>query len=248
MYQIVICDDDKVITNLIESIVYDNMTFLNKDFNLTVFHTGNDLVKFLDNTSNYPDLFLLDVDMPFMTGFDVGRKLQTFNLTNRIIYVSSHPSFIFESQKVFPFYYLRKSEIDSELLYVMQRYFQEYENNNIKHELVLGDFMLPESEILYLEKSDRKTIVQCLDTTFYTINKTLSSVELDCSSDFCKISNSCVVNIRHVSDHKKVSNNYVVIMDNGTQHIITHRFKSTFDKKYIKYRRNLNGQYNIKYN
>lgn len=248
MYQIIICDDDKVISNLIETIVVDNMEFLDKEFSMKSYNSGKDVVALLESGDALPDLFLLDVDMPGMTGLDVGRKMQMMGLSDRIIYISSHPNFIFESQKIFPFFYLRKNDIESDLLYVMQKYFQQYENNKCNNEIHLDNFTLPENHVLYMQKEDRKLVVTCSDLSIYRISKTLAYMEGECSDDFCKISDNCLINIRHVVNFVDQYGNITVTMSDSSEHRISRRRRVAFENKYKKFRRNQSGQYNIKYN
>lgn len=247
MYQIVICDDDVEISSLIESIVVDNMVSLDKEFSLTVYHSGEEIMSLLDSREVLPDLVLLDVDMPGFTGLDVGRKMQLMGLNDRILYISSYANFIFESQKIFPFFYLRKSDIETDLLYIMQKYFQQYEKDKCKKEISFDNYNLPERHVLYMEKENRKLIVKCSDLSIYRINKTLTYMEGECSEDFCKISDTCLINIWHVERFSDLYGNFTVTMSDSSEHHVSRRRRAAVEKKYKKLRRNQRGQYNIKF-
>ena len=80
--------DDNLTTNLLHQKVVENY---NEDINTDVVINGKEGLEYLAN--NYPEIILMDLNMPIMDGFDFLRELkkeQIINKTNVIVITSSN--------------------------------------------------------------------------------------------------------------------------------------------------------------
>jgi len=76
-YHIVIVDDDETITAVISKLLEI------QNYTVTVFNNGRHCIDFIEN-SNKPDLILLDVFMPRISGFEVCEKIRKHFTTNEL--------------------------------------------------------------------------------------------------------------------------------------------------------------------
>ena len=80
--------DDNLTTNLLHQKVVENY---NEDINTDVVINGKEGLEYL--AKNYPEIILMDLNMPIMDGFDFLRELkkeQIINKTNVIVITSSN--------------------------------------------------------------------------------------------------------------------------------------------------------------
>ena len=57
-------------------------------YNITCVNSGDAALRFL--TNNRPDLFLLDIDMPGMNGYELAKEIRARGITQPIIFLTSH--------------------------------------------------------------------------------------------------------------------------------------------------------------
>lgn len=80
---IVLVDDDKIDQEIIRQILSQYKI----ETNLTIFNNGEEFLFYIKNTKNKPDLILLDINMPKISGKEVLNSLTDCQIKNRIIII-----------------------------------------------------------------------------------------------------------------------------------------------------------------
>jgi len=137
---VVIADDHTLVAQGLSSLI-------EKDFNvLAIVENGNDLLKAA--ALRAPDVALLDISMPEMTGLEAARKLLLIAPKCKIIFVSVHatPEFVREAFGIGARGYLLKRSAASELVHAMRTVLNG--NTHVSLQIasdVLSTFLQPRS-------------------------------------------------------------------------------------------------------
>lgn len=96
MLNIAICDDDIQITGKIEGLLQDIAKRNFVDTEIEVFWNGKSLADAIVAGERY-DVIYLDIEMDKEDGISAARRIRTYDKNVRIIYVTSHESYMRES-------------------------------------------------------------------------------------------------------------------------------------------------------
>lgn len=120
MINVAIVDDDNNICVELENILIEYLKKYYLKFNIDIFYTGQEFIKYLENENIY-DIVFLDIEIGNLTGIDVGKyireKLQ--NEIVKIVYISSHINYAMKLFKLRPIDFLVKPIDNDELINIM---------------------------------------------------------------------------------------------------------------------------------
>lgn len=200
-------------------IVEDNDIFLNihrKNINriMDTYQVGVNIASFTyvgDSLDSYIkeqniDLAVLDIEIGQKSGLSVARKLITYHPLASIIFITSHGEFIKKANALCPVGFLDKPVDNGKFERLIYRVIMEkrgvmsLEETNtriVSMKRNREDIELKESEILYINRVDRKLHVVLKSDAFYTNSSIISMCEL-LSPLFVRISRDIIVNKREV--------------------------------------------------
>jgi len=181
-----------------------------------------------------PDLIFLDIEMPFMSGFDMLAKITLANF--EVIFTTAHDEFAIQAFKVNAVDYLLKPVIIDDLkssvskaidrirlkqnnpdvLAQMIRYFEVQAKTR---RIPIGNSesinYIETNQVLYLCADSNYTHVYLLNGKKLTMSKTLKDVEEHLPHDtFFRIHIGTIVNLTHISKYIRGEGGSV-IMSNG---------------------------------
>ncbi len=107
--EIAVCDDEVTSSNIIAEVISGVFKQQSIETNISVFTSIRQLEWELQE--KVFDLLLLDIDMPGMDGITFGKKLRDEDNLTDIIFVSNREDKVFESFKVSPICFIRKSHL-----------------------------------------------------------------------------------------------------------------------------------------
>lgn len=178
-----------------------------KSFNYSIVAAVDNGAKALDEIiTQQPQVAILDIEMPLLTGFEVIQKCKDKNLNTKFIILTSHKEkgFILKAQKLNIQGYILKDEPSVELHNCIQAVvkgetyfsseFQKVNQNEISPELKKVKFLSPsERTIVRLIAQDKssKDISELLTISQRTVEKHRSNIikKLDLSNDMDALSN-----------------------------------------------------------
>ena len=225
--KIAVCDYDSHMAAEVEEIAgrCGDIT----DVETEVFDSGAALLRDVDKDGSY-QIYLLDVMMPGMDGFDIASKIREKDDSAVIIFITSNKEMMQKAFDVRAFNYLIKGSEPEKIEEVIRRaisyvsdrmsYFS-YQKSNDR-------FMVRSGEIMYLESRLRKIRIITKDgeDEFYdTMDKVIKRLNPEM---FARIHKSYIVNLEYV---RKLSGNELSLND-GTMLGITANFQSEFNMKY----------------
>ena len=185
--------------------------------------------------SNSPDVVFLDIDMPFINGFDLLEMVPDVDF--EVIFTTAFDKYAIQAFRISAVDYLLKP-IDTEALklavekvrmlrekgsssrqisFLIQQ-IKDIENNNVR-KIALPTFdgleFINMDDILYCQSDGAYSYVHFTDGTKLYISKTLRYLEdALCNFHFFRVHNSFIVNLNHVKKYSKTDGG-LLILSNG---------------------------------
>ena len=181
------------------------------------------------------DIYFLDIEMPKVNGLYLSRKIRTRDENALIVFISNREELVFQSFKVRPFRFLRKSHFEEELPSVVDALSRELskadQQSLILHELNSTNvYSVHPREIRYIEARGKKCRVVTnmgefsLHYRFYDIERQTAGM------GFLQPHRSYLVNFDYIFSLGKST----VILDDGTEIPISRRriqeFRDSFTR------------------
>lgn len=193
MLNITICDDNPLERSQIKSIVSDWAEQFGKEICLREYSSGGE---FLFNYEDFkPDILLLDVEMPGLSGVELAKKLRLSNRIIQIIFITAYSDYIAEGYEVAALHYLLKPVEPEKLFKTLERAEERVirDCRSIAVETAEGTFVTPLHEIRYLEAC--KNYVTVHTEREYTVRRTLNDFSGGLDSRFIKAGRSFIINL-----------------------------------------------------
>ena len=194
---IAVCDDESKILEEISA-------FIEKEFAGNKVQTFSDGEAFLSAvkaaTDVEPDILLIDIDMPGLSGMDVAAALTSGKAHTLIVFVTAHDELVYDSFKYHPFAFVRKKYLQEELRNVLQDCQKEIKGWNKKFVFQNGTQMvnLAQSQILYFEGQANYLAIHTSGEE-YRMRSTMAGLEEELkNSGFLRIHKGFLVNLEHV--------------------------------------------------
>ena len=234
MLKIAVCDDEKVITGQIESML---LTLCGQEgiaVDIEVFYDGSTLERSIQEGARY-DLLYLDIQMKDENGITAAGNIRKSDENMLIIFVSGYDKYLMDLFRLDVFAFIRKPidkgyfsdtfmeahrKICSKKFYFTFRYKSE-------------EFKIPCSEILYFESAGRQIKVNLYDGNTETFNGKLSEVEEKLSEGkvpFLRIHQSYLVNYHLIKSRTKSQ----VTLVNGMKLTVSEDRQKNFSREYAR--------------
>lgn len=214
MIQILICDDSKHDLEIIEQHIVHYGRKEHIDFDIRKFFNPEAVLYELQDGS-IPQIFILDVEMPGMDGFELAEKIRKITSTSILLFLTSHEDLAIHGYKVNAFRYISKLKMESGIEEALCSSIKELQVLNkkcitLKHYSDI--FLIPYKEIIYVMRLARvlkiKTVFNGELSDYRGINELYESLG---DSRFLFIDRSCFVNIYYINS----LSGYDLILKNG---------------------------------
>ncbi len=222
-----VCDDEKIILNILSQNISDFMNNHNIRYKIYCFQSGE---KLLNNPVKFDAIFL-DIEMPGLDGIEVGKKIQKKYTECRIIMATSRVERFKETYKFNAFRFITKP-------------FEIIEINEALEALVESMIGMEKVELYY--DRNKYYVIQKDIIYFYaygsyveaiaynkTFRKEISLKELEEELDskiFFRVHKNIIINMYWINQYK----NGCIIIDEK-EVIVSRRRKKEFEKAYIEF-------------
>jgi len=153
-----------------------------------------------DISQHEPDVVLLDIDMPGMSGMEVAAVLTEQKSGTLIVFVTAHDELVYDSFKYHPFAFVRKSYLEKELIRTLTDCCKELEGRN-KYFVFKTDgktVKLSYEDILYFEAESNYLVIHLVEDSF-RMRSTMTAVESELTeAGFIRIHKGFLVNREHI--------------------------------------------------
>ena len=231
--KISICDDEKRIC----ATLAEKVGKICPDAEIITYASGKELL----NADELPDILLLDIRMPEISGMDVAKILRDRDWRKILIFITGEEDQVFQSFDLQAFHFLVKPVADEKLKEVLDNARKELErygdisgkkDKYIEIQSGTSHIRINLSKLLYAEVYDRKTILHMKDESIEYYGQ-LSALEGLVGKDFYRIHRSYLVNMKYVERYDRTS----VTTLGGDNIPIARREYDGFLKAYMEYSR-----------
>ena len=150
MIRIVICDDEKHMSDHIRAMTSDFFRKKNREIQLRTFTSGEELL----NYDGQIDILFLDIQMKGMDGMETARKLRADKFRGFLIFITVLKEMVFQSFEVQAYDYLVKPVEEKQFEKTMERLFASMQNAVEDSLLVQKGYegrIIREDEIIFCE-------------------------------------------------------------------------------------------------
>ncbi len=194
-YRIAVCDDDAAQSDYIKNLVTTWATQADVQAGVSVFHSAQAVL--FDGCADY-DIFLLDIEMPNMSGMELAKTIRDKNDTAVIVFITGYADYIAQGYDVSALHYLMKPVDKQKLFAVLDkaRGVLGKQETCLVIETAGQTHRVPLREIRYIEVSGNYATVHAKEDI--TVKKTLSDLQTQLDERFVKTGRSFVVNLSYV--------------------------------------------------
>lgn len=194
---------------------------------------GEELVRL--NGEQKPDMIMLDVEMPLMTGVEAAKIIQDVNPKTILVFATAHEDYRKDAFEVYAFDYLTKpfklDRVMTTLEMIKNRFFDADESK----QTIAGDkprtsgkkLMLKHKEgisfadvddILLIQREDRSTVIYLTDGERLVTSEGLSDIEVRLPKEkFFRTHKSYIVGLDHVDSITPYGRWTYIVKLRGTQ-------------------------------
>ena len=195
---------------------------------------GRELIRL--NEQTHPQVILLDVEMPVMTGVECARIIQDINPKTILVFATAHEKYMGDAFEVYAFDYLlkpfREQRVMKTLALIRSRLAEEAEERAVKPEtprnvaprkLMLrhkeGVSFVDMEDILLIQREERSTVLYLAGGERLVTSDSLSELDERLHDDmFFRTHKSYVVGLRHIDSITPYGRWTYVVKLRGTTH------------------------------
>jgi DNA-binding LytR/AlgR family response regulator len=210
MLELAICDDEKIYRNDLRKILGTSLELSGIDYRITEFSCGEEMIKNFNHICC--NIIFLDIEMGALDGVETAKRLRAINRQCIIIFVTSHPDFVFQGYEVRALNYIMKPYEPSKILSVLHTALEELEISSEKYYIIeqrLGSVRVPLSKVKYIS-SEKRLLHMVTDKEIHTFYGKLSDMEDSLGEAFVRIHSRYLVNLKYV---EKLDGNTVLVCD-----------------------------------
>lgn len=186
-----ILDDEQIMLLKIKRYVEE--AGINESYTIDLYRDVNEFF----NCKKYYDILLLDIDMPIMSGLQVGKKLLEQNTV--IIYITNYENKMSEAFDINVSGYLLKSQLETKIKPALLKAINRMQQNDDIWIKKKGEiFHFRSRNIIYIESIKRYLHFYTKDNNFYIPYMTLEDVSQYLPENFVQINKSQIVNINKI--------------------------------------------------
>ncbi len=217
MYLLAICDDDK--SELVKTEQYLKTWQKNhRDYDLKIecFEYAQELLLRVKDQQYTPDLLLMDIYMPDITGIEVAKELRQMGSTVPIVFLTASADYALEAFGVEAFQYLVKPVTEKELFPVLDKILAYMEKRRKQYVLFRMDgrsHRIAIKDIVCCEAQGKSQKLTFADNTSGQLRMTMGEIfgVLSSYRQFTRVGASYILNLEHINS----LNGQEVCLDTG---------------------------------
>ncbi len=183
------------------------------------------------------DLFFLDINLPEVDGIQLAMEIRETNKNADIIFISSREERVFDTFKVQPYAFVRKSNFLQDIAEVIQRYCKEKKDNPVKRKILLpsqgSKINVDISDILYIEGNGvyQNVFLNKKEEEKILISSKMEELEAELYDEgFIRIHKGYPVNFQYI---KSINTDMTLTLKNNKDLMISRRKLQMVKKRFL---------------
>ena len=213
MLKIAVLDDEPIFLERIGKKIHSIYLDMHCKVEIDHYESSKVLLDEVKDGQRY-DIYVLDVEVPGLSGVELGRELRRMSDYSFILFLTAYPQYAIEGYDSRAYQYILKDEWEGKLKETLMKIQKSIdERTDPSYRITINNRMekLPVKDIYYARK-DRKNVVFHTRIGESSIRKTLADVYTELpNEDFIYVDRSYIVNLEHVMKLK----NRELHMSNG---------------------------------
>lgn len=237
MLRFIICEDNTAFIQKIAEVVHKIMMTYEFEYKVNKFVGYSDDIKSIIKSTNEQKIYILDVEMPEVSGLEIASMIREHDLESTIIFLTSYPEYkndVFYS-RLLALDYIQKGALWKDRLEDTLRYTLKLLNRSKSLSINYNGalYRIELKDINYIEKvqEKRKCIIYTKDGKKYQLTDTLKNLEKELGPLFYKCHKSFIVNIENIK-HINYPENSITFKNNHSEYVISNRCKKGL-KEYV---------------
>ena len=230
MLRFIICEDNADFRERLSTIINKVMMPYNFEYKINKFGEYNKEVEELIIRKNEQKVYVLDIELPNISGLEIASSVRAEDLDSPIIFITSHPECqndIFYS-RLLAIDYINKDRLwadrfEKTIIYTVKNI---NKRRILSFDFNYNSYRLPIDQILYVEKvqDNQKCILTMEDGKKYEIMTSLGDIKKKLGPSFFQSHKSCLVNVEQI---KKVNyaDNTITFQNNESVYLLSNRNK-----------------------
>lgn len=214
MIRIAIVDDSREMVNIIEQVIKKGLKKYPGELEVKVYTSPFTLKYDLQENIQY-DIFILDIEMPEMSGLELAKYIRTIGRETCIIFLTSHVQYAVASYdfNIRAYQYILKNKLNQLLPTALERVIKKYRETGEQYYIIETQVRFTRvryRDIIYIYK-EGKNAVFVTEKEKYRERKSLErALEKLGNESFILIERGIIVNIGHI----ETINKNEIYMDN----------------------------------
>ena len=224
-YKIALLDDDPndidIMSNALKKYI---------EYDIYGFTSIEELIK----SNPQIDVLFLDVEMPQMSGIHLAERIKELK-SIPIVFMSWHEGYVFDTFKIHPLYFIRKSELQMDLPKCMREIHLVLSESRV-FEFVshYQKYSLKVNEIMYVQIKERKTIIHMVHQETFDCRIPLNKIQNEIGfEDFILLNKETLVNMMYI----EILDDFSCILKNKECLDISYRKRKSVENDYHEYKK-----------
>lgn len=237
MLRFIICEDNKDFRDRISTIINKVMMPYNFEYKISKFNEYNKEVEELIIRKNEEKIYVLDIELPEISGLEIASEIRTEDLDSTIIFITSHPECqndIFYS-RLLAIDYINKDRLwtdrfEKTIIYAIKNI---NKRRMLSFEFNYNSYRLPIDKILYVEKvqDNQKCTLNMEDGSKYEMMSSISDLKDKLGPSFFQSHKSCLVNVEKIK-RVNYADNTITFQNDQSVYLLSNRNKKGL-KEYV---------------
>lgn len=230
MLHIVICDDEKYMSDKIRTMVSDFFRRKNMEIEISQFTSGEELLKY----DRSIDILFLDIQMNGIDGMETARKLRNRKFKGFLIFITVLEEMVYQSFEVQAYDYLVKPIEERHFEKTMERLMDSMRNAGEACLLVQKGYesrIISFDDIVFCEIIDRKVYLHLVSSEVVDFYERIEKLETKLDSRFFRCHRSFLINLKYLKSYK----NGTAYMENGKEIPVSRLRSKEFSSVILRY-------------
>jgi len=206
MYKIAICEDEGYYAKKIRQMLENLLREREKEGEIEVFESGEDLCRDLERIKTY-DMIFLDVKLQKMNGIEVAEVIRGVNRDVLLAFISAYAEYAHRGYRLETLRYILKSQLDDELPECFDAMLEKLERREkiIRLKFACGLKEIKLESIVYIRSFSRKMLFHLYEDKLNQLEAYGKMYEMEKRLEgrgFLKIHRSYLVNTKYIYEIK----------------------------------------------